>query len=554
MEKQFDFDRFSLPKTKQQLNVVPTPGGSVMKEGMMMSPNFVKGKSGWRLDAEGNFEGNDGTFRGNLEIGGLSITIDTSDNIQNTINYLRGLGGGIIYLKNGTYTLTSDLTLYSNIYLFGTNRNSTILDFVDNTKSVLVQGSSAYSSGTVSINNGSTSLTGASTAWLANVTAGQEILLSGVWYPILSVGSDTTITLALAYGGANLSGATYRIATTISDVIIENLTVKNALYGYQVRYAKDVYIRNQIIQACAKGIYTLDSSLNVYNNIRTIACSEGFNFNNSHLFEIDSLGAIAPQSGNGLTLDTVTQMIFRNIYAIDASADGMNLTSCDDVAIIGTFKTNTGQGIELVSGNNNILISGATVEDNGSDGIKFTATTDNSFVIGTSLARNGGYGINVAASTCDNNILNSNNFDTNTSGAISDSGTNTVRLGNYPTSADGGTVSGTYTPTLTNVANLDGSTAYECQYMRVGNTVTVSGKADVDPTAGATLTQLGISLPITSNIGSEQDCCGTANAAAVASMSGAILGDSANDRAEMRFVSVDTTNKGMYFTFTYQVI
>src|SRR5688500_4743620 len=34
--------------------------------------------------------------------------------------------------------------------------------------------------------------------------------------------------------------------------------------------------------------------------------------------------------------------------------------------------------------------------------------------------------------------------------------------------------SGTYTPTLTNTTNLDGSTAYECQYLRVGNTVTVS--------------------------------------------------------------------------------
>src|SRR5438552_1367658 len=36
--------------------------------------------------------------------------------------------------------------------------------------------------------------------------------------------------------------------------------------------------------------------------------------------------------------------------------------------------------------------------------------------------------------------------------------------------------SGSYTPRLTNVANLSASTAYTCQWMRVGNTVTVSGK------------------------------------------------------------------------------
>jgi hypothetical protein len=46
-------------------------------------------------------------------------------------------------------------------------------------------------------------------------------------------------------------------------------------------------------------------------------------------------------------------------------------------------------------------------------------------------------------------------------------------------------VSGSYTPTLVNVANLDASTAYSCQYVRVGSVVIVSGQVDVDPTAAA---------------------------------------------------------------------
>ena len=38
---------------------------------------------------------------------------------------------------------------------------------------------------------------------------------------------------------------------------------------------------------------------------------------------------------------------------------------------------------------------------------------------------------------------------------------------------------GTYTPTLTNVTNLDSSTAYEAQYIRIGGTITVSGNVVV---------------------------------------------------------------------------
>lgn len=115
-------------------------------------------------------------------------------------------------------------------------------------------------------------------------------------------------------------------------------------------------------------------------------------------------------------------------------------------------------------------------------------------------------------------------------------------------------VSGTYTPTLTNVANLDASTAYQCQYIRVGRVVTVSGKVDVDPTLAATSTQLGISLPIVSNLGAAEDCAGCAFASGIAGQGAAILGDATNNRAQMQWVSADVTNQSMYFTFTYEVI
>ena len=122
-----------------------------------------------------------------------------------------------------------------------------------------------------------------------------------------------------------------------------------------------------------------------------------------------------------------------------------------------------------------------------------------------------------------------------------------------------GTVtSGTYTPTLTNVTNVAASTAYECQYLRVGNVVTVSGTVDIDPTAAAnTATELGISLPIASNFSAVGQLAGNGEdsvAASLQSFGAFIKADTANDRASLNFPAEADTNDKWYFIFTYQIL
>lgn len=113
----------------------------------------------------------------------------------------------------------------------------------------------------------------------------------------------------------------------------------------------------------------------------------------------------------------------------------------------------------------------------------------------------------------------------------------------------------TYTPTLTGVANVAASTAYACQYLRVGSVVTVSGKMDIDPTAAApTGTQIGISLPIASAIASQNQLGGGGWANSLSVMQGPIYGDATNDRAEYLFSATSTANTGHFFTFTYLVV
>lgn len=131
--------------------------------------------------------------------------------------------------------------------------------------------------------------------------------------------------------------------------------------------------------------------------------------------------------------------------------------------------------------------------------------------------------------------------------------TTAAELSSAITTALTNITSGTYTPTLTTVTNMDAATAYSCQYMRVGSVVTVSGRVDFDPTA-AGLALLRISLPIASNFANSNECAGTAFSTAAAGQGAGISADTVNDAAYMQFIAVDGTNRNMYFSFTYRVI
>lgn len=69
-----------------------------------------------------------------------------------------------------------------------------------------------YATGTVAVTNASNAVVGTATAWLANVDPHQGFIgPDGRTYDIASVNSDTSITLAVNYGGSTLSAQVYSI-------------------------------------------------------------------------------------------------------------------------------------------------------------------------------------------------------------------------------------------------------------------------------------------------------------------------------------------------------
>ena len=114
------------------------------------------------------------------------------------------------------------------------------------------------------------------------------------------------------------------------------------------------------------------------------------------------------------------------------------------------------------------------------------------------------------------------------------------------------TASGTYTPTWTGLANVGSVTAFSCQYLRVGDTVTVSGWVTIDAVADNTPTSLSFSLPINSNTTSVNYLNGTGvqqGGGAAASLSGY-----GANYGEFEVSPLVDTAVNYSFHFTYRII
>lgn len=112
---------------------------------------------------------------------------------------------------------------------------------------------------------------------------------------------------------------------------------------------------------------------------------------------------------------------------------------------------------------------------------------------------------------------------------------------------------GTYTPTLTSVTNIASSTAYSTHYCRIGDMVIVTGRILIDPTASGTATEIGMSLPIASNLTANNEL-GGAGIARTSDAVYAIYGDTANNRAHFEGVPSTLAQHFAYFTLGYRVI
>lgn len=112
---------------------------------------------------------------------------------------------------------------------------------------------------------------------------------------------------------------------------------------------------------------------------------------------------------------------------------------------------------------------------------------------------------------------------------------------------------GTYTPTGSGDINITTYTVRSATYLRIGNSVTVSGSIDITPAASSLTTTLYLTLPIASNFANEYNASGTSGRAAV-NEAGILYADPTGDKIRLDFTSTTTAAGSVKYTYTYTVI
>lgn len=214
---------------------------------------------------------------------------------------------------------------------------------------------------------------------------------------------------------------------------------------------------------------------------------------------------------------------------------------------IGTGTALAGVGLTVADvsggGGNSLIDINTPVSSLGSAGsfLRFRRASVNKYHLGL--------GPISGSSTFELAALGTVYLEMNESGALKTTGGSTFQVGS------GGTPlavisTGTYTPTISLITNVGSTGTATANYYRVGNIVTVYGEANV-AAASAAATEYDISLPVASAIALTSDCAGAGSTAT--SISGRIVGKSANTTCRVDFVAADTSSKLWGYQFSYTI-
>lgn len=477
---------------------------------------------------------------------GNGITDDTTS-LQNA---LTAGAGKSVYVPPGTYITSNALTVPSGTKFFGAGASSIIK-------------SNALASGGSSSGQRQIDVSGSTNFEIADLQldcSGLTLFLSGVRC-IFGLGSSNfriyrcrfkTPGAATALPNCSDYWVTHnKVEVISSDSAAHHDGIIDQWYG-----SHSFVIDGNVIYGNSIGLmYGVLVTGQATDGITATPCYD-FQVVNNRIINVLSVGIWA----NGRQGQHYDFAIANNVVRNAGSYYGLAVSDARQFTVTGNvIEASGGNGIRLYSENggttgcqggvvsNNVVIgANASGSVDPGDGAAINVTNNsasciiaNNRVKGTTHT----YGVVLGASTATCEVVG-NNYDTGTQGTVRNLGPTSNRI-------PGG---GVYTPTLTSVANVSASTPWICRWSRDANVVTVYGRLEVTPTSAASVvTQLGISLPIASNLqDNTRDLGGLANTAF--GVHGAIVADTTNDRAQLGFQSTNTASNSFYFTFQYNVL
>lgn len=422
-----------------------------------------------------------------------------------------------------------------------------------------------YKSGTITVTNGSTTVTGSGTSWITGAGIGEALYApDGRIYEIANIVSATQLTLGSAYLGTTASGQSYQIVPTqsyIRDLAQQAAQLVADYAGIASNAGAGKFSDGTLASPGIRFVSDEDTGFfrSGSNEVKFVAGGvEQFKFNSSGVSFPTGGTLVGASSTQTLTNKTISadnntlSGLAASSFVVSNSSGNIDGSAAQKAipagVVVGTTDTQTLTNKTLssptVTGG---TVNPATLQENSIAAVVQTdiGTAPNQIPLNQYLG-------SLAYEDADN-----------IAGNVKIGGSLTVVSGvsisrtavTAPAATDGNVFSGTYTPTLTNTTNVAASTAYICQYMRVGNVVTVSGQVAIDATATG-LIVLEMSLPVASNFSQTRQAGGTFSAytTGTAKEQGCISAQSTNDTLEFRAVVTEVANLSYFFSATYQVL
>jgi parallel beta-helix repeat protein len=373
-------------------------------------------------------------------------------------------GAKTVYVRNGTYNETGTIVVPGNGLLRGETYGGVVINSTAdpilnvNPTNILVT-----NAGTISIVNGSNSVTGVGTTFSgSNVTSGMFIVIGTELYEISLVTDDSNLTLTINYSGISLTNVNYLIVNLISNITLNNLTIFGtwANNGIRITNCNNLISNNIQVEKCNVAYQitrifdsTIENTL-TSNNLLGFSGNTLFNCNinqlnsyNNFIFGIDILGlatVYGPNNFNNISVNNNTnnirfrvvidsiinnlystnslnsgvivsdgsKLIINNVVSDNHSFAGIALFSLSEV-LLNDFKFRNNRGNGIFTTNSRIVANNGTTSGSGFNGISLNLNSLNcsfdSVVSTNNGSRDTGYaGIYADLSSSNGKITNSN--------------------------------------------------------------------------------------------------------------------------------------------------
>lgn len=284
-------------------------------------------------------------------------------------------GKSSVYVKSGTYIEVLDINVPNGGQLHGETPGSVVVALISgNTIKIDGSGGTKETIGTITINNNSSVVTGFGTTF-TNLTVGNFILLGTNYYEILTIDSNTQLTLKDTYTGKSLNKESYIAQAMHTGTRVQNLIISNSSStGLYIRAMRHGNIRSVAITKCSPCFELVDcGNLSINELIATFS------------------------TGSGIIIDNSVSISIHTINTFGGYSDGVEIKgNCINIVLEScASENNNGNGIIIKNGPKHVNIINAIIKNNNLNGIYGYTGTSCNIISDTEISNNASIGLNL---------------------------------------------------------------------------------------------------------------------------------------------------------------